>query len=472
MTEWPTPRTVKDVCRFLGFVGYYRRFVKDFAKLSAPIAELLRGIPKDGYNAKTLVEWTAVRQQAFDAMKTALTTAPLLAYPDYNHPFRLYTDASKQGMGAVLAQKQGGRERVIAYASRSLRPTERNDANYSAFKLEFLALVWAVTEKFRDYLAATPFVAVTDCNPLAHQATARLGALEQRWISRLANYLYTVEYRSGHSNVNADALSRLPAPAEPEEGRDPREDEELLPFSVCPRPISSQLVHTVRVPPIATEEEVDWAKWQRACPHIRRLQRYLRTRQELSPAERDVAPEELLNLWSQRDRLRIRDGLLYRCCIEPKTSQTKWQLIVPRAVVEALLQAYHDKSGHFGTQKTEANLWARFYWRSLREDVEEWCKNCLNCSTKRPAAPGERAPLHPITSQAPLELVTLDHVKMEPSHTGYTYALTIIDHYTKFAVALPVKDLTARTTAEVFWRSFVRPYGFPSRILTDQGPAF
>lgn len=82
---------------------------------------------------------------------------------------------------------------AYAYASRSLRPTEWNDANYSAYKLEFLALVWAVTEKFRDYLATTPFVAYTDCNPLAHQATSLLGALEQCWSACLANYQYRVE---------------------------------------------------------------------------------------------------------------------------------------------------------------------------------------------------------------------------------------------------------------------------------------
>lgn len=85
-----------------------------------------------------------------------------------------------------------------------------------------------MTEKFRDYLATTPFVAVNECNPLTHQATAHLGALEQWWISRLANYHYTIEYRSGRSNTNADALSRLPAPAKPEEEVDPWEDIRLL----------------------------------------------------------------------------------------------------------------------------------------------------------------------------------------------------------------------------------------------------
>lgn len=171
-----------------------------------------------------------------------MTTAPLLAYPDYSTPFRLYTDASKQGLGALLAQKQGGRERVITYASHSLKQTEGDDANYSAFKLEFLALVWVVTEKFWDYLAVTPFVAVTYCNPLAHQATTRFGTLEHRWAFWLANFQYTVDYRSGRSNANTDALSRLPLPAEREDEEDPREVVELPPFVGLSQPSAPQLI--------------------------------------------------------------------------------------------------------------------------------------------------------------------------------------------------------------------------------------
>ncbi|KAM4604665.1 protein FAM78B-like [Polymixia lowei] len=125
-------------------------------------------------------------------------------------PKRLYTDASFEGLGAVLAQVQDGTERVIAYASRSLSPTERNDQNYSSFKLELLALRWAVTEKFKNYLYGSEFTIFTDNNPLVHLQTARFGAVEQRWVSQLANFNYTIKYRPGRQNRNADALSRLP----------------------------------------------------------------------------------------------------------------------------------------------------------------------------------------------------------------------------------------------------------------------
>lgn len=107
----------------------------------------------------------------------------------------------------MLAQTQGGQERVIAYASRSLHPAEHIDQNYSSFKLELLALKWAVTEKFKDYLYGAEFTVFTDNNPLVHLETARLGAVEQRWAAQLANFKYTIKFRPGTQNRNADALS-------------------------------------------------------------------------------------------------------------------------------------------------------------------------------------------------------------------------------------------------------------------------
>ena len=145
--NWATPSTIKQVRSFLGFVGYYRRFMKGFSKIAAPLNALLVGSAsmRQGKNA---VDWTADCQVAFDALKTALVSAPVLAFADFAKPFHLYTDASLGGLGAVLSQVQDGRERVIAYASRSLRPTERNDKNYSSFKLEFLALKWEIQRLF------------------------------------------------------------------------------------------------------------------------------------------------------------------------------------------------------------------------------------------------------------------------------------------------------------------------------------
>ena len=110
----------------------------------------------------------------------------MLAYVDFSLPFILEVDASHGGLGAVLSQEHGGKVQPIAYASRSLRPSERNPVNYSSMKLEFLALKWAMADKFREYLLGHKCIVFTDNNPLSHLFLAKLGALEHRWVAQLA----------------------------------------------------------------------------------------------------------------------------------------------------------------------------------------------------------------------------------------------------------------------------------------------
>ncbi|KAL2102866.1 hypothetical protein ACEWY4_002034 [Coilia grayii] len=131
--QWPIPKTVKEVRAFLGFVGYYRRFISGFSCIAAPLHKLLQGTTG---TKMTRIQWTEDCQEAFEQLKQALLQAPILAFADFTLPFILYTDASFHGLGAVLAQVQEGKERVIAYASRSLHPAERNDQNYSSFSSE------------------------------------------------------------------------------------------------------------------------------------------------------------------------------------------------------------------------------------------------------------------------------------------------------------------------------------------------
>ncbi|CAN2387863.1 Reverse transcriptase (RNA-dependent DNA polymerase), partial [Pristimantis euphronides] len=177
--QWPTPTTLRELRAFLGIAGYYRRFIKDFAKIAGPLHELLRGTAGGPKNRP--IPWGVRQEEAFQKLKHLLTTAPILGYADFEQPFLLHTDGSLYGLGAVLSQIQEGKERVIAYGSRSLRESERNPSNYSSFKLELLALVWALTEKFAEYLTGAEVIVKTDNNPLAHLDSAKLGALEQRW---------------------------------------------------------------------------------------------------------------------------------------------------------------------------------------------------------------------------------------------------------------------------------------------------
>ena len=173
---------------FLGFVGYYRKFIQGFSSIAKPLNSLFQGFEntKQANKQQTII-WGSEQQEAFDALKRACVSASILGYPIIGKPFILHTDASLDGLGAVLYQKnKEGKTRVIAYASRSLSKSERN---YAAHRLEFLALKWAITEKFKDYLYGGTFEVFTDNNPLTYILTsAKLDATTQRWIAGLAPF--------------------------------------------------------------------------------------------------------------------------------------------------------------------------------------------------------------------------------------------------------------------------------------------
>ena len=170
---------------FLGSVGYYRRFIKDFSKVALSLRKLLIGLESQGKKVAkhTPVDWGEEEQNAFDTLKSWCCQAPIFAYPNYKLPFILHTDSSLEGLGAVLYQVQNGVKRVIAYASRSVSKTEMN---YPVHKLEFLALKWAITDKFHDYLYGdNTFHVYTDNNPLTYVlSTAKLDAFSHRLVNQ------------------------------------------------------------------------------------------------------------------------------------------------------------------------------------------------------------------------------------------------------------------------------------------------
>lgn len=225
IAKWKCPTSVSELHSFLGFASYYHRFVEEF------VAEWTAAWPKARASQGFSSTWTEECQRSFDELKGRLTSTLVLTYADFSLPFVLEVDASYGGLGAVLFQEQVGK---VAYASHSLRPTEHNLSNYSFMKLEFLALKWAMTEKFREYLLGHKCVVFTDNSPLSHLTTAKLGATEQRWAAQLAVFDFEIRYRSGWSNKNADALSR----------QDPSgrcEVRELLPGTKVPTAVTQAL---------------------------------------------------------------------------------------------------------------------------------------------------------------------------------------------------------------------------------------
>ena len=211
VTEWPRPTTVTEVRSFLGFVSYYRRFIPNFSKVAKPLHILLQNLEgTPNQKKKFKVHWGPEEQKAFETLQRLCTEAPVLAYVDFKSPFILHTDAGTDGLGEVLYQDQDGQRRVIAYASRSLCPSERN---YPVHKLEFLTLKWAITDMFHEYLCGAEFQIFTDNNPLTCiLTTAKLDATGHRWVAALSNYTFSITYKPGKNNEDADALSRIKWP--------------------------------------------------------------------------------------------------------------------------------------------------------------------------------------------------------------------------------------------------------------------
>ena len=202
VSEFPTPSNVKEVCSFVGLASYYRKFIPNFSKIAGPLHALTK---KD-----VAFIWTPECQSAFQALKQLLTTAPLLTYPKFDRPFMLETDASSDGLGAVLAQcQEDGLVRPVAYASRSL---QQHKKNYGITELEGLAVVWAV-KHFRHYLYGHKCKVYTDHEALkAPLNTPRPSGKLARWGMALPELDIEIFYRPGKVNSNADALSRSPLP--------------------------------------------------------------------------------------------------------------------------------------------------------------------------------------------------------------------------------------------------------------------
>ena len=213
ITEYAPPQTYTEIRAFLGLVGHYRWFIKGFAWIAQPLNEHLAG---EGASRKS--EWISLSEEAlgaFEALKQACMNSPVLAFTDYTKDFLLETAASKEGLGAVLSQKQeDGQFHLVAYGSWVLTTHEKN---YHSTKLEFLALKWAVTEHFKDYLLYQPFLVKTDNNPLTYiMTTPNLDATGHQWVSALGKYDFWLEYQKGWDNAVADTMSWATAHLEPE----------------------------------------------------------------------------------------------------------------------------------------------------------------------------------------------------------------------------------------------------------------
>lgn len=435
VAQWAQPTNLKSLQSFLGFCGYYRRFIASYSAIVRPLTDLTRGYepPKRGrpkqtgqmkqYLSKTEPfgeRWTSACTEAFQKIKTCLIQALVLAFADPTRPYILHVDASFDGLGAVLNQQYPEGLRPVAFASRKLSVSERN---YPVHQLEFLALKWAVVDKFHDYLYGLRFTVRTDNNPLTYVlSTAKLNACGHRWLAALSAYDFSIQYRPGRENVDADLLSRNSA------------DETGC---ICPAGVKA-ICQQIHAP----------------CPS--------------DTVSRCI--DQLGTLRKEWPRLVIKNGVLYRNTVR-KLGKEVSQFVLPKQLRSQVLRSLHDDGGHLGIDRISELMRERFFWPKMGEDIASYVKTCGRCVVRK-TLPKRAAPLNQLTSSGPLELVCIDFLSIEPDSRGVMNVLVVTDHFTRYAQAYPTRDQKAPTVAKVLVERFFVHYGLPARIHSDQGRDF
>ena len=443
--------------------------------------EILQGAGSDKKREKVQLSPEAI--EAFNDLKGALCEAPVLAIVDQEKPFRLETDASGKAIGAVLSQKQDdGRWHPVAYGSRTLNKAEQN---YHSTKSEFLALKWAATEHFAEYLVGTkvPFEVLTDNNPLTYIMTSQnLDATGHRWVNSLAQCRFTLKYQKGKNNVVADALSRLQRDVSHEEvGCVLRAKGQDLPFPAeAARPCVQEVAEAASLQAKAAQvAPVDWGLVQAQDPAVQAVRAWIagRRKEDLKPMllAGGIPTEEAAKWHRERTHFKEQAGVLYREYRPPGAPDSVLQFVTPPQARAQAFTGCHDRAGHQGRERTLSLMQERFWWPTMMAEVTEKLSRCRRCIQH--AARPVRAPLRPLVATAPLELVHVDFMSMEtttntraaPKHLN---VLVVTDHFTRLAKAIVAKDQTAKTAAKLLYDEFFMTYGLPKRMVMDNALAF
>ncbi|XP_057802812.1 uncharacterized protein LOC131018106 [Salvia miltiorrhiza] len=424
IVKLPYPSNVKEIRAFLGHAGFYRRFIKDFAKTAQPLTRLLHQDVSFVFDDKC--------KEAFDLLKSRLTSAPIIQPPIWGEPFEIMCDASDFAVGAVLGQKVGKESHVIYYASKTLNPAQ---CNYTTTEKELLAIVFAC-EKFRSYLIGSKVVVYSDHAALKYLLSKKESKPRLiRWILLLQELDLEIKDKKGAENLVADHLSRLQTVSDGMPIPDDFPDEQLL--------------------------HIDGN-----TPWYADLVNFLTA--GVFPKGMETARKNKLR--SQAKYFIWDDPYLWKTCADQVIRRC-----IPDEEIHSILNFCHAHAcgGHFGPKRTVRKILdCGFYWETIFKDSYNFCKNCDKCQRTGNISSRNEMPQVPILVCEIFDVWGMDFMGPFPSSFGNSYILLAVDYVSKWVKVKATRTNDSKVVAGFLKANIFNRFGVPRAIISDQGTHF
>jgi len=429
--NWQLPRTKKQIRQFVGLCSFFRRTIPDFARRASPLHKLIKKDSpfKDGQ------ELPLEAKQAFQFLQRTLCSSPCLRPVDFNKQFILTTDASKEGMGAVLSQNHDGIEHPVAYASRVTKEAEKKLA---PFHLEYAAMLFGC-KHFRPYLIGKEFVLRTDHKPLVTINRNQSEALGRLQVQLMEYMPFEIKYLKG-DHMPADALSRL--------------ETVLL--------IEAQ--GTKEIPNSSNFKQSHIRSFQKQDLFCKAMNIYLRFGKLIN------TPRIRNFVLQHHKEMRIIDGILFA-----KSMHHQWVPYAPIGLRNLILYHYHDHqcAGHPGAERMKATISLYWHWINMSQDIQTYVQSCQTCQRHNKWHTQPRAPLgnFPLLAGSLLR-IHVDILQLPTTNEGYKYLLVIIDAFSKWVELVPLRTKEAEEVAQGIVEKWILRHGVPTHIISDQGKEF
>ena len=460
--DWPLPLTRSEIRIFLGKCGYYRRFIKNYSAIAAPLTDLSgKGTPAE---EKAPVPRSEAFVDAFLTLKQHLLKAPILAYPkfDSDEPFILDTDwsATNNAIGGVLSQKQDGKERVIAYGGKKMSKAQKN---YDPFKGELSALLH-FSKIWRYYLQYRPFILRVDHAPLTHMKTMQPQDRHTlRMLSVLADLDFTIQHRKGTSHGNADALSRAPHVGLQDDSEDVGTDDaiDVNIYSVSQE--GSAFAYTKQAMQVLQDSDESIAVVKEAVAQ----------KEKPSTLAQAALPPEARHYFLFFDNLQIGpDGLLRYNRPTPSDIKRPPVICLPSETWDKLIQQAHFDGGHCGINATVERLSRAFYFPRMKAEVTDWIKTCHHCLKKQKHPQQQRHTLISVREGYPFQKISIDFVGPLHPIRGKQFIVTARCCFTRWLECRAVSTATTKNAIAFLTDDIIKRFGIPEEIHSDQGSHF